>query len=113
MRVKLLLEEYKNFRKIKKVWCILLDILITSKTRVKLLVKFFGDPNTKSYLRELAEEFGDSTNSVRIELNRLVEAGLLNVWSEDPYKVYQANKQHEYFTDLHNIVLRMLSKKCS
>ncbi|MED4366387.1 hypothetical protein P9277_07900 [Schinkia azotoformans] len=91
----------------------MLDILITSKTRVKLLVKFFGNPNTKSYLRELADEFGDSTNSIRIELNRMVEAGLLNVWSEEPYKVYQANKQHEYFTDIHNIVLKMTSKHYS
>ncbi|EKN62772.1 hypothetical protein BAZO_20183 [Schinkia azotoformans LMG 9581] len=91
----------------------MLDILITSKTRVKLLVKFFGNPNTKSYLRELADEFGDSTNSIRIELNRMVETGLLNVWSEEPYKVYQANKQHEYFTDIHNIVLKMINKRCT
>lgn len=105
-----------NFNKIKKqieeVWCILLDYLITSKTRVKLLVKFFGNPDTKSYLRELADEFGDSTNSIRIELNRMVEVGLLNVWREEPYKIYQANKQHEFYIDLHNIVLKMIRKEC-
>jgi len=53
-----------------------LDSLITSQTRVKLLLRFFLNPESRSYLRELAEEFGESTNSVRVELNRLTEAGL-------------------------------------
>ena len=55
----------------------MLDSLITSKTRVKLL-KFFMNPETRSYLRSLAEEFGESTNAVRVELNRLEKAGILN-----------------------------------
>ena len=53
----------------------MLDALITSKTRVRLLVKFFLNPTMKAYLRELASEFDESTNSVRLELNRLKEAG--------------------------------------
>ncbi|HPI15850.1 MAG TPA: ArsR family transcriptional regulator, partial [Spirochaetota bacterium] len=53
----------------------MLDALITSKTRVKLLLKFFMNPETRSYLRSLAEEFGESTNAVRVELNRLENAG--------------------------------------
>ena len=55
----------------------MLDTIITSKTRIKLLMKFFLNPGTKAYLRELAAEFGESTNSVRIELNRLTDAKLL------------------------------------
>ena len=49
----------------------MLDTLITSKTRIKLLMKFFMNPRTRAYLRELASEFGESTNSIRVELNRL------------------------------------------
>jgi len=56
---------------------LMLESLITSQTRIKLLLKFFLNPESKSYLRELAEEFGESTNSVRLELNRLTQAGLL------------------------------------
>ncbi len=85
----------------------MLDILITSKTRVKLLVKFFKDPNTTSYLRELAEEFNESTNAIRVELNRLVQANLLTSKSEGFYKIYQANTNHEYYNNLHEIVLKM------
>jgi len=64
-----------------------LDSLITSQTRVKLLLKFFLNPERRSYLRELAEEFGESTNSVRVELNRLNEAGLLTSFDEGRTKV--------------------------
>ena len=51
--------------------------LISSKTRIKLLVRFFFNPSTRSYLRELANEFNVSTNSVREELNQLTSTNLL------------------------------------
>ena len=55
----------------------MLDSIITSKTRIKLLLKFFLNSETKSYLRNLEQEFGESTNGIRVELNRLEGAGLL------------------------------------
>ena len=55
----------------------MLNTLITSKTRINLLLKFFLNPGTKAYLRELSAEFGESTNSVRVELRRLSEAKLI------------------------------------
>ena len=55
----------------------MLDTLITSKTRIKLLIKFFMNPGTRAYLRELALEFNESTNSVRVELNRLSKAKII------------------------------------
>ena len=74
----------------------MLDSLITSKTRIKLLLKFFLNPESKSYLRELAEEFGESTNAVRLELNRLAEAGLLETTENGRTKVYQSNPNTPY-----------------
>ncbi len=56
----------------------MINTLITSKTRVKLLLKFFLNPNNSAYLRGLSEEFGESTNAVRLELNRLEDAKMLN-----------------------------------
>ncbi|MBW2100750.1 MAG: GntR family transcriptional regulator, partial [Deltaproteobacteria bacterium] len=50
--------------------------LIASKTRIKLLIRFFFNPKTRSYLRELAKEFNVSTNSVREELNQLTGTDL-------------------------------------
>ena len=37
-------------------------------------MKFFLNPTTQAYLRGLAAEFGESTNSIRLELNRLEKA---------------------------------------
>ena len=86
----------------------MLESLITSKTRIKLLTKFFLNPNTKGYLRSLADEFGESTNGVRVELNRLTEAGILESESEGRTKLYKANKQHSLFNDIHNIVKKFI-----
>jgi len=86
----------------------MLDSLITSKTRIKLLLKFFLNPESHSYLRELAEEFGESTNAVRVELNRLTEAGLLQAESNGRTKVYRANVKHTLFLDIQNMVKKYL-----
>jgi len=86
----------------------MIDSLITSKTRIKLLIRFFLNPNSKSYLRELASEFGESTNSVRVELNRLADAQILKSESEGRRKVYQANDKHPLFSDIQNIVKKTL-----
>jgi DNA-binding transcriptional ArsR family regulator len=82
----------------------MIESLITSKTRIKLLVKFFLNPTTKAYLRQLAVEFNESTNSVRIELNRLTEAGILESEREGQTIVYQAKKNHPLFPELKSLV---------
>lgn len=87
---------------------VMLDSLITSKTRLKLLLKFFSNANTQSYLRSLADEFGESTNSVRIELNRLSDAGFLNSSQEGNTVVYKANKRHPLFPEISGIVSKYL-----
>lgn len=86
----------------------LLEYLITSKTRIKLLLKFFLNTEARGYLRSLAEEFGESTNAVRVELNRLLAAGLLDLKSEGRTKVYQANKNHVLFEEIHSIVKKYI-----
>jgi DNA-binding transcriptional ArsR family regulator len=84
----------------------LLDSLITSKTRIKLLLKFFLNPGTSAYLRGLADELGESTNSVRVELNRLSEAGLLESAEEGRTKVYRANTAHPLFPEIQRMVAK-------
>lgn len=84
----------------------LLDTLISSKTRLKLILKFFLNSNTKAYLRGLEEEFGESTNSIRLELNKFEEAGLLSSNSEGNKKVYRANISHPFYKELHNILMK-------
>jgi hypothetical protein len=86
----------------------MLDTLITSKTRLKLLLKFFLNGNNKSYLRGLETEFGESSNAIRIELNRFEDAGLLVSSSEGNKKIYQANKSNTIFNDIHNMLIKFV-----
>mgnify|MGYP003665561043 FL=1 len=86
----------------------MLDALITSKTRIKLLVKFFSNSDNRGYLRGLAEEFGESTNSIRVELNRLSNAGLLSWKNDGKTKSYQANEVHPLYLELKSIVSKYL-----
>ena len=84
----------------------MLDSLVTSKTRIKLLLKFFINPDTRAYLRELAKEFGESTNSVRLELNRLTKANLLLSQNCGRTILYNANTDHTLFRDIQNIAIK-------
>jgi len=82
----------------------MIDTLISNKTRIKLLLKFFLNSNTTSYLRGLESEFGDSTNAIRLELNRLESAGMLSSHSSGNKKIFQANQEHPLFTELQSII---------
>jgi len=82
----------------------MLDALITNKTRVKLLLRFFLNPESSSYLRGLEEEFGESTNAIRIELNRFESAGLLVSWVEKNRKMFTANRDHPLFPDIRSLL---------
>ncbi|MEM9678766.1 MAG: ArsR family transcriptional regulator [Bacteroidota bacterium] len=82
----------------------MLDSIITSKTRVKLLLKFFANSNSSSYLRSLSNEFGESTNAVRVELNKLKKAGLLEASHNGRKVEYKANQGHPFYQELKHIV---------
>lgn len=86
----------------------MIETLISSKTRIKLLLKFFLNSSTTSYLRNLESEFGESTNAIRLELNRLEEAGMLKSYLQGNKKYFQANTDHPLFKEVHNILLKYI-----
>jgi hypothetical protein len=88
--------------------CTILTSLITSKTRLKLLIKFFSRPDAVGHLRGLAEEFGDSTNSVRVELQNLEEAGLLQSVPNGQKIQYRVNRTNPFYADLVALVSKYL-----
>ena len=85
----------------------MIETLISSKTRVKLLMKFFLNSNTTAYLRSLEEEFGESTNGIRLELNKFEKAGFIDSYSEGNKKLFKANTKHPLFKDINSIVLKL------
>jgi predicted DNA-binding protein YlxM (UPF0122 family) len=86
----------------------LLTGLIGSKTRVKLLMRFFFNPETRSYLRELAKEFNVSTNAVREELNQLKKTNLLTSEKNGRQVFYKANTRHALFPELKSMVSKVM-----
>ncbi len=86
----------------------LLESLITSKTRIRLLLKFFLNPDIHAHLRELAIEFDTSTNAVRIELNRLTKAEVLDSMSSGRTIKYWANLKHPFFREISSVVRKMV-----
>ena len=86
----------------------MLESIITSKTRLNLLIKFFVNIANRGYLNSLANEFGESTNSVRKELNNLTEAGYLVKKDSNNKVIYSANVNHPMFDILQSIVRKHL-----
>ena len=82
--------------------------LIGSKTRVKLLMRFFFNPEARSYLRELAKEFNVSTNAVREELNQLKKTDLLTSEKTGRQVFYKANTHHALFPELKSMVSKVM-----
>jgi DNA-binding MarR family transcriptional regulator len=82
----------------------MLDSLITSKTRLKLLIKFFVSASNQSHLRGLADEFQESTNAIRKELNQLSEAGYLEKSTDKNKILYRANTKHSLFNPIQKLI---------
>jgi hypothetical protein len=85
-----------------------LNQLITSKTRLRLLIKFFISQANRGYLNGLANEFNESTNAIRKELNHLSEAGYLQKTKDHNKISYQANTEHPLFDVLQKVVFKHL-----
>lgn len=86
----------------------MLNQLITSKTRLRLLIKFFISQANRGYLNGLASEFNESTNAIRKELNHLSEAGYLEKFKDNNKVSYKANTQHPLFEVLQKVVFKHL-----
>ncbi len=86
----------------------MLNSLITSKTRLRMLIKFFINAANNGYLNGLANEFNESTNSIRKELNNLSNAGYLLKSKENNRIIYNANTSHPMFAVLQKIIRQHL-----
>ena len=84
----------------------MLETLISNKTRVKLLVRFFLNPDSQAYLRGLGREFSESNNAIRVELNRFESAGLIKSEREGNRKYYRANSNYPLFKEFRQLALK-------
>lgn len=81
----------------------LLHQLVTSKTRLRLIVKFFLYEE-ETYLRKIVREFNDSANAIRVELKRLSDMSLITGRPVQNRRYYQVNKEHYMYEDMDRLV---------
>ena len=84
----------------------MLEALITSKTRVKLLTLFLLNPESEYYVREIVRMTKENYNSVRRELANLETFGLITGQKKGNMQYYTVNINFFLYKDLQNIVLK-------
>jgi AraC-like DNA-binding protein len=82
--------------------------LITSKMRIKILMRLFLNPERNAYLRELADEFHASPSHIKEELDQLKNANLLTSRKNGRQVLFSANQKHPVFHELHSMVQKAL-----
>jgi len=78
----------------------MLSDLITSKSRVKLLSIFLGNPFEMFHVRELVRRTGDEINAVRRELFFLEKKGILSKEPRANRVYYSLSKNYPFYFDL-------------
>lgn len=78
----------------------MIEQLFGSKTRVKLLYLFYGNPNRSFYVREITRKIDEQINSVRRELGNLLAIGIITSDSTDNKLYYEVNQKYEYYEPL-------------
>jgi len=78
----------------------MLSDLITSKSRVKLLSIFLGNPFEMLHVRELVRRTGDEINAVRRELLFLEKKGILSREPRANRVYYSLSKNYPFYFDL-------------
>lgn len=84
------------------------DGLITSKMRIRVLMRLFLNPEQRTYIRELADEMNVSPSQVSEELKNLSATGLLHVEKNGRLIHYGANQAHPLYPELHSMVRKAL-----
>ncbi len=86
----------------------ILDSIITSKTRINILMRLFLNPDQQAYLRELSKEFSASPSVIKEELKNMSKVGLLSQKKNGRQIMYRANTSHPLFPELHSMVRKAL-----
>lgn len=81
----------------------MVEQLFGSKTRVKLLQLFYGNPNRAFFVREITRKIDEQINSVRRELSNLLSIGIITSDNNNNKLYYEVNQKYEYYQPLREI----------
>lgn len=81
----------------------MIEQLLGSKTRVKLLQLFLSNPNRSFYVREITRKIDEQINSVRRELSNLLNIGIILSDTTNNRLYYEVNQAYEFYAPLREI----------
>jgi len=84
----------------------MLETLLGSKLRAKVLGWLFSHPDERYFVRQLTSLVKEDSTNVSRELARLEKTGILVTTTEGKQKYYQANRQSPLFNELHGLMLK-------
>lgn len=83
----------------------MIEKLVTSKTRIKILNLFLSHIDDRYYLRELERMLDESLSPLRRQLVKLTDMGILIIEEEANLKYYRLNKNFEGLEELKGLIL--------
>ncbi|HOI12277.1 MAG TPA: nucleotidyltransferase domain-containing protein [Methanoculleus sp.] len=84
----------------------MLEVLISSETRVRLLTLFLMNPGKEYYIRQVERLVGKNYTLVRKELARLESFGLLTSEVKGNQTYYSVNRDFFLYPELQRLVLK-------
>jgi predicted nucleotidyltransferase len=86
----------------------MLQKLMGSKTRVKILTLFIINPKREYYSREIERELGSNFEAIRTELINLEKIGLLRSRISGKQRYYSINAEHTLFPEFKSMILKTI-----
>ena len=84
--------------------------LFGSKTRVKLLSLFYNNPERPFYVREITRKIDEQINSVRRELQNLLNIGIVRSVSQGNRLYYEVEPKYKFHAELQSIFSKIPAK---
>lgn len=84
--------------------------LFGSKTRVKLLSLFYNNPERPFYVREITRKITEQINSVRRELQNLLNIGIVKSVNQSNRLYYEVNTKYKFYNELTSIFTKIPAK---
>ncbi len=84
----------------------MLEQLLSSRTRVKLLKLFFLNPEQAYFIRQMVRKTAEHLNSIRRELKNLLALELVKETEEGKKKFYRVNIEHPLHPEMKALLFK-------
>ncbi|MBQ3413583.1 ArsR family transcriptional regulator [Candidatus Saccharibacteria bacterium] len=91
----------------------MLDLIVSSRVRRKIIVVFAKYPDFKIHARGLAKLIKEDPGNIQRELHRMVEGNFLIMTKRGNTRIYQTNKHYPILKELQSIVIKSQKGKPS